>query len=102
MTISKRTREQAAMLCALMASSNRQTEGEFLVDFEQPFCTAVHQQNFGEACAVCRVDCHANGAAADLARLAYWNVSLPLECSDDMCRKEWAEAESLLRTGWSP
>ena len=72
MPISKRVRDEAAMLCALMASSNADAINVLGVD---PFL----------------------GAAANLAREAYW--ATPRQSPR---RAEWAEAEALLRTGWSP
>jgi hypothetical protein len=72
MPISKRVRDEAAMLCALMASSN------------------------AEPCNVLGVDPFL-GASANLAREAYW--ATPRQSPR---RAEWAEAEAMLRTGWSP
>ena len=72
MPISKRVRDEAAMLCALMASSNADAINVLGVD---PFLSA----------------------SANLAREAYW--ATPRQSPR---RAEWAEAEALLRTGWSP
>lgn len=89
MPISKRVRDEAAMLCALMASSNADAvNGEYL--------TPIHQVDFREPCNVLGVD-PTLGASANLAREAYWAVS-----TRSPGRAEWAEAEALLRTGWSP
>ena len=88
MPISKRVRDEAAMLCALMASSNADAiNGEFLIDFDDPL-PPIHQ--------VLGVDPFL-GASANLAREAYW--ATPRQSPR---RAEWAEAEAMLRTGWSP
>ena len=88
MPISKRVRDEAAMLCALMASSNADAiNGEFLIDFDDPL-PPIHR--------VLGVDPFL-GASANLAREAYW--ATPRQSPR---RAEWAEAEAMLRTGWSP
>lgn len=84
MPISKRVRDEAAMICALMASSNADAvNGEYMIDFREP-------------CNVLGVD-PILGASANLAREAYW--ATPRQSPR---RAEWAEAEAMLRTGWSP
>ena len=74
MHIDKRTRAQAAQLCALMASSNADVHGEFLVDFASLQCG-------GRVRPASVLGCARLVAAA---------------------RREWAEAEAMLRTGWLP
>ena len=96
MPISKRVRDEAAMLCALMASSNADAvNGEYLIDFAWPL-PPIHQVDFREPCNVLGVD-PILGASANLAREAYW--ATPRQSPR---RAEWAEAEAMLRTGWSP
>ena len=96
MPISKRVRDEAAMLCALMASSNADAvNGEYLIDFAWPL-PPIHQVDFREPCNVLGVDPFL-GASANLAREAYW--ATPRQSPR---RAEWAEAEAMLRTGWSP
>lgn len=89
--ISKRMREEAADLCAMMASSNselmtRIVNGwpEQAVDFED----------------ACGADvCYASDGVADLARAAFQTGALHWYPEP---RAPWAEAEALLRTGWRP
>ena len=70
-------RDEAAMMCAMMASSNWQHTREAAIymgdiyDYRTP--------------------------TGDIAREALW-ATPPNECS----RTRWAEAEALLRDGWSP
>ncbi len=96
MHIDKRTRAQAAQLCALMASSNADVvNGEYLIDFAWPL-PPIHQVDFREPCNVLGVD-PILGASANLAREAYWAAS-----TRSPRRAVWAEAEAMLRTGWLP
>jgi hypothetical protein len=95
MRIDKRTRAQATQLCALMASSNADVHGEYLIDFAFPL-PPIHQVDFKEPCRVLGVD-PIFSAAAELARQAYWAVP-----ASSLRRAEWAEAEAMLRTGWLP
>jgi len=76
--ISKRTREQAAMICAIAASDTVGMVGS----------RTSMSDTFGRC----------NGADMALARAALWSVES--EYSDT--RQRWACAEALLRTGWSP
>lgn len=80
MKISKRTREQAALICAMWASSG---DAVGLSDA---------QQSLGLSALARRV--------ADLA----WSAArqVPLACPNDSWRPRCAEAEAMLRTGWSP
>ena len=68
MHIDKRTRAQAAQLCALMASSNADVHGEFL-------------------------QCGGRVRPASVLGCAHLVAA---------ARRVWAEAEAMLRTGWSP
>lgn len=77
-------REKAALLCAMMASS----------DAESSACAAV---DFEDACGF--EVCYADSGPADLARSAYWAAALHWHPEE---RAGWAEAEAMLRTGWSP
>lgn len=101
MKISKRVREEAAVLCALMASS-RQPNGRPLSDFNGP-CESVG------------IDCFEDDGPADLARAAYWHVPkwsrvartveerhAVIQSITDNAPLHWAEAEAMIRTGWSP
>ncbi len=102
MRITKPIRDTAALLCALMASSNRDTvDGMFIVDFEAPMASFVddNQLDFREACETIGVECMSRDGAAELAREAYTSTQIaPHRCF----RAEWAEAEAMLRTGWTP
>ena len=75
MKISKRVREEAAMICAIAASN----EGR-------------HLPRLGTAAR----------ALADRAFMAvpYWDRDMPTFAIPMI--EQWAEAESWLRTGWSP
>lgn len=78
-------RERAALLCALMASSDekvRDGDPYPAVDFDEP-------------CKALGVAIMANDDSAELARLAFWSTT-------NEGRAAWAEAEALLRTGWLP
>jgi hypothetical protein len=86
--ISKRAREEAADLCAIMATS-RQSFQEDL---------GVIQMSVGDVAAVVG----ASNSAADLADLAFLASEIP-DTSDTNYRVEWwAEADAMLREGWSP
>lgn len=82
MKISKRVREEAAMICAI-AASNEWT-GDWnnrLGDPPKPGKTAAGNLAWAAQRITYRV----------WRESPHWNPSAP-----------WAEAESLLRTGWSP
>lgn len=75
MKISKRTREQAALICAIAASTDwSQCDGwDGIIE-------------------------HSGDREAVACAVAAW-----LDAGSDVALSErWAEAESLLRTGWSP
>lgn len=88
MRITKRVREEAAHFCALMASSNNELMHTIINGTADP---AI---DFSEASGN---ECHKHGGPADLARAAYWAVATPDSCD----REAWAEAEAMIRTGWS-
>jgi hypothetical protein len=75
-----------------MASSNADVHGEFPLHLWFSFPPA---HDFREPCAVLGVDLFS--ASAELARRAYVAASFL-----SPRRAEWAEAEAMLRTGWSP
>ena len=76
--ISKRTREQAAMICAIAASN----------DVNQPYVDVVET-----------VGMRVSDQAMDLAIKAHAKVIYSLVPDRDGAD---AEAEALIRTGWSP
>lgn len=94
-------RETAATWCAMMASSNCELMEQIVNG------AAEHQSLFTDACGKRRL----STPEADLAREAFWYacslqrtgmtldavLATPLDA-----RAAWAEAESLIRTGWSP
>lgn len=82
-------REEAVEACALMASSNSEPlrRGVSTGENEEAF-------NFGDAVAAI------NSPAASLARAAYWHCAHAL--GEHTERECWAEAEALLREGWTP
>ena len=87
-------REQAAHYCALMASSNARADGPFLFNPRSPMPPG------SDAPVSYMPDATGDNdsAAACLARAAYWSKSAGRESG----RESWAEAEALLRCGWSP
>lgn len=103
--ITAKERREAIEICALMASSN--SGAEFLVG-GRGLVSLVHQVRSSpagylpDACE--DGNCHTR--SAELARQALWVVEL--RCEDDQLddpdqiRRDWAEAECLLRDGWSP
>lgn len=90
--ISKRVREEAADYCALMASSNTELAHRVVNGWPE---NAI---DFSEACG--DEVCYADDGPADLARAAYQVGAMHWYGVDS--RASWAEAEALLRTGWSP
>jgi hypothetical protein len=81
MKITQRTRAQAALICAVTASSNR--TGEWDIDAE-----------------VCRdLGITPRGAAHDLATSAWMHAG---KAWGALTAEREAEAEAMLRTGWSP
>ena len=88
MKITKAMRQTAADLCALMASSSREHGNQPIVWFLEP-CRALD------------VDCYCGTGPAALARAAYWSIDVAVD-DDDAERERWAEAESRLRTDWTP
>lgn len=85
MKISKKLREQAAMICAMKAS----VESIKGSDQAREFADAV---GFGEK-------------SVDVAYAAWsWQVDHDYQDHQDnsWCREAWAEAEAMLRTGWTP
>lgn len=85
--ISKRTREQAALICAVAASNPHLAESYNL--------TCLHLR---------RVGIPMSDAAYDLAFAAWEYVTDALGRDFNTPNEGWvdAEAESLLRTGWIP
>ena len=81
--ISRKVREEAAIICAIAASDTITYVG---------YRTSMYDV-FGD---------DAHGDAADLARAALWSNKFPPNPSFDESRMFWAEAEALLRTGWEP
>lgn len=73
----KKTRDAAAHICACMAS------------------------NISNAGMSVDSDHSVETLESDLARSAFWFVGRERENMDDL-RPWWAEAEALLRCGWSP
>lgn len=98
MKITKKVREEAALLCAMMAST-RKPDGSAFSDFREP-CSAIG------------VSWSAETGSAEVARQAYWSVDKgidwnlePKERTAKLYRDapvHWGEAEALLRTGWTP
>jgi hypothetical protein len=80
--ISKALREDAALICAVAASHGP----------EQSY-------SFGEVTASLGVGREAEALAREAIDSA---ICLPASPGPDLQRIDWAEAESLLRCGWSP
>lgn len=80
--ISKRVREEAALLCALRASYfGGSPNGFYVVDYVAS-------------------ECGIGPAALSLAWAAL--DAIPLARSEYNASECWAEAEAMLRTGWTP
>jgi hypothetical protein len=81
--ISKRVREEAALICAVAASSGDQQSYSFL-------------------------EVQASlGVSSDAVGVGHKAIDVVIDTTaatpgPDMSRVDWAEAEALLRTGWTP
>jgi hypothetical protein len=81
MRITKRVREEAALFCTAVACS-----GDFdLFDIDYMCSLGISDPGRKLANRALTVAC-----------------SLPTDWSAEMWREDWAEAEALLRTGWTP
>lgn len=86
MKISKKTREEAALICAICASADPQQD-EWGSTYQASCLTGL--------------DRTAQKLASD-AWLFVTNDAPHVEDYDARVRERYAEAEALLRTGWSP
>lgn len=86
MKISKKTREQAALICALCASADQRAD-----EWESTYQASV----------LADLDRPAQ-MLASTAWATVCNVASHTADYDARTRERYAEAEALLRTGWSP
>ena len=83
-------REEAAEVCALMASSNSKALDTFATEASKEEAVDLRDAVDG-----------IKSPAASLARAAYWHCGRVLGKLREE-RECWAEAEALLRDGWMP